>query len=423
MVGNGAWTQVRTLIIAVVATLVIFGLAVIVAGIGRRTDMAHPDEPVDALAASTDDCVTCHREESPGIVEQYTYSAMAAGDVSCRDCHEVPKDYPAAVAHEGTFVLGRPSTARCQECHESQVAQFNASRHGLPAFVAYAGAQDLSADHLAMYEAIPEGSFSASKARNQLYELEGPAITKFACETCHNIGRPHEDGSVGQCQDCHMRHSFSLEQARKPETCNACHIGPDHPQWEIYQESPHGIAYATDGDNWNWEAEPGTLTAVDLPAATCSTCHISGFGTTGGSHDVGERLTWYLFAPQSSRRPDWEANMTRMQGVCISCHNENFIETFYADADAATGAVNDWVAESDEIKATLVAQDLLSPAPFDETFDFVHFNLWHHWGRTAKFGAWMQGADYVQWHGAYEVLHDLVHLEEIAAELSEGTTE
>ena len=303
MVGNGAWTQVRTLIIAVVATLVIFGLAVIVAGIGRRTDMAHPDEPVDALAASTDDCVTCHREESPGIVEQYTYSAMAAGDVSCRDCHEVPKDYPAAVAHEGTFVLGRPSTARCQECHESQVAQFNASRHGLPAYVAYAGAQDLSADHLAMYEAIPEGSFSASKARNQLYELEGPAITKFACETCHNIGRPHDDGSVGQCQDCHMRHSFSLEQARKPETCNACHIGPDHPQWEIYQESPHGIAYATDGDNWNWEAEPGTLTTIDLPAATCATCHISGFGTTGGSHDVGERLTWYLFAPQKLAPP------------------------------------------------------------------------------------------------------------------------
>jgi hypothetical protein len=43
---------------------------------------------------------------------------------------------------------------------------------------------------------------------------------------------------VGQCQKCHLRHEFSLEQARKPETCNACHIGPDHPQWEIYQESP-----------------------------------------------------------------------------------------------------------------------------------------------------------------------------------------
>ena len=75
----------------------------------------------------------------------------------------------------------------------------------------------------------------------------------------HSRGLPAADGSTGQCQKCHLRHEFSLEQARKPETCNFCHIGPDHPQWEIYQESPHGIAYATGGDDWNWEAEPGTL--------------------------------------------------------------------------------------------------------------------------------------------------------------------
>jgi hypothetical protein len=28
----------------------------------------------------------------------------------------------------------------------------------------------------------------------------------------------------------------------------------------------------------------------------------------------------------------------------------------------------------------------------------------------------MQGADYVQWHGAYEVLHDLAELKALAAE-------
>src|SRR5690606_39470413 len=93
--------------------------------------------------------------------------------------------------------------------------------------------------------------------RNALYHIEGPEITRFACESCHNVGRPAPDGSIGQCQKCHLRHEFSREQARKPETCNACHIGPDHPQWEIYQESPHGIAYATMGHTWNWEAAAG----------------------------------------------------------------------------------------------------------------------------------------------------------------------
>src|SRR5690606_2214513 len=235
----------------------------------------------------------------------------------------------------------------------------------------------------------------------------------FACESCHNIGAPAPDGSVGQCNKCHLRHEFSQEQARKPETCNACHIGPDHPQWEIYQESPHGIAYMTTGHNWHWEAEAGTLTVEDFPAATCAICHMSGFGTSGTTHDVGERLTWYLFAPISDRRPTWEDNKVRMQGVCQECHNDTFIQTFYTDADALVEEVNSWVAESDVMIAPLYENDLLTSTPFDEEIEFVYFELWHHWGRTAKFGAWMQGPDYTQWHGAYEMLADLVELEEM----------
>jgi hypothetical protein len=238
-------------------------------------------------------------------------------------------------------------------------------------------------------------------------------MTKFTCEGCHNIGKPAADGSVGQCQKCHIRHQYSLEQARKPETCNHCHIGPDHPQYEIYVESPHGIAYATMGDDWHWDAEAGTLTTEDFPAATCAICHMSGFGNQPTTHDVGDRLTWFLFAPVSTRRPDWESNLAAMQGVCIECHNENFISTFYTDADLATERVNEWVLESREIIAPLQEAGLLTTAPFDEPIDFTFFNLWHHWGRTAKFGTWMQGPDYAQWHGAYEVLHDLAELKEM----------
>ena len=96
----------------------------------------------------------------------------------------------------------------------------------------------------------------------------------------------------------------------------------------------------------------------------------------------------------------------------------------YTDADAAVEAVNDWVVESDEIMAPLVARQLLTDEPFDEPIDFVYFDLWHHWGRTAKFGSWMGGPDYVQWHGAYELLADLAELREMAAErLGEGQGE
>lgn len=404
-------------ILGLVFIIVGIGLGLVILSINQSLlGKSAADEPLDALATSQDDCVTCHRDETPGIVQQFSYSTMAAAEVTCRDCHEVTQDYPAAVEHEGSFVLAAPTSATCQECHEQEVAEFSLSRHGLPAYVAVFGSQDLSAEHLANYESIPEGQFSPDKSRNAIAALEGSDLTKFTCEGCHNIGRPAADGSVGECQKCHLRHQYSLEQVRKPETCNACHIGPDHPQYEIYQESPHGIAYSTMGDNWHWDAEAGTLTTEDFPAATCAICHMSGFGNQPTTHDVGDRLTWFLFAPVSSRRPDWEKNMEKMQGVCIECHNENFITTFYDDADKATVRVNEWVLESREIIAPLQEAGLLTDAPFDEPIDFTFFNLWHHWGRTAKFGTWMQGPDYAQWHGAYEILNDLAELREMVDE-------
>ena len=401
----------RVLVIGLVAVILVLGFAFIASIIGRTATAPNVEaERVNVLANSDNECVMCHANTTPGIVEQYGHSSMAAAEVSCQDCHEVQADYPGAVEHEGTHVLNTPTTAMCEKCHGAQVAQFNQSRHGLPAYVAMWGADALDEELLANYEAIPEGGFAPDRMRNALFNMEGPAVTRFACQGCHNIGKPAEDGSVGECQQCHLRHEFSLEQARKPETCNACHIGPDHPQWEIYQESPHGIAYATSGHTWNWEAESGTLTVEDFPAPTCSTCHMSGFGASGTTHDVGDRLTWYLFAPISQRRPSWQDNQVRMQNVCRECHNGEFIETFYEDADNLVDAVNAWVEESNEIIAPLKEKNLLTAEPFDEPIDFTHFDLWHHWGRTAKFGAWMQGADYVQWHGAYEILRELAIL-------------
>jgi hydroxylamine dehydrogenase len=400
----------RVLVLGLVAVIVVIGLALIVLVIGRS---AAPEQaaPVDALANSSDECVVCHRRATPGIVEQYSHSTMAAAGVLCQACHEIKQDYPGAVEHEGTYVLRQPTPARCEQCHSAEVAQFNQSRHSLPAYVAYAGSQDLPPDLLKMYEAIPEGSYAPDQSRNALYALEGPDVTQFACERCHSVGQPQPDASVGQCQKCHLRHEFSLEQSRKPETCNYCHIGPDHPQWEIYHESPHGIAYATGGESWNWDAEAGTLAASDFPAPTCAICHMSGFGATGTTHDVGDRLTWYLFAPISERRPSWQDNKTRMQNVCRECHNQQFFDTFYANADKAVEAVNAWVKQSDDMVAPLQNQGLMTAAPFDEPIDFTYFELWHHWGRTAKFGAWMQGPDYTQWHGAYEILKALSELQ------------
>jgi hypothetical protein len=405
----------KILILSAVVTVAVLGLGLVVGVLGRSLRREPAQRGVDFLAQSADACVECHRRTTPGIVEQYGRSTMAAAKVGCRDCHAVVAGYPGATAHEGAFILRSPTTASCQRCHVNETAQFLASRHSLPAFVGYAGTAPLSPEHRKMYEAIPEGQVS-NKMRNALFAIEGPEITKFACQSCHDVGAPRQDGSVGRCEKCHLRHEFSLAQARKPQTCNNCHIGPDHPQWEIYQESPHGILFATQGDGWHWDAKPGTLTPKDMPAPTCATCHFSGFGGATTTHEVGERLSWFLFSPVSERRPAWQDNRLRMKAVCAACHNKSFIDAFYEAADLATEKVNAWVRESDAIVAPIGLKERNAKEPFTQPIDFEHFELWHHWGRTAKFGVWMQGPDYTQWHGAYEVVKALVRLKADVAE-------
>src|SRR5262245_16220195 len=169
--GQPGMGRARALVAGLVVTLVVLALAVVVRSIGRSPEATRPGT-IDALATSKDVCVTCHRQSSPGIVEQYGHSTMAAAGVRCQDCHEVTNDYPGAVAHQGTWVLAQPSTAMCTRCHQNEVAQFAQSRHGLPAYVAYAGSKDLSRAQVAEYGSIPEGHFAPDQSRNAIAVIE-----------------------------------------------------------------------------------------------------------------------------------------------------------------------------------------------------------------------------------------------------------
>ena len=49
----------------------------------------------------------------------------------------------------------------------------------------------------------------------------------------------------------------------------------------------------------------------------------------------------------------------------------------------------------------------------------TNFHKPFYWGRTAKHGAYMGGADFVQWHGNHELLKEWVEFQEMATELRE----
>jgi len=103
---QGWLTAGRVLVIGLVGVVLVLGLILIIIAVSRSEEAAEGIARVNALANSDNPCVKCHRNATPGIVEQYGFSTMAVAKVQCQDCHEVAKDYPGAVEHEGTYVLG-----------------------------------------------------------------------------------------------------------------------------------------------------------------------------------------------------------------------------------------------------------------------------------------------------------------------------
>jgi len=230
------------------------------------------------------------------------------------------------------------------------------------------------------------------------------------------IGRINPDGSEGSCTACHSRHKFSAAQARYPDTCGKCHMGPDHPQKEIYEESKHGIAFFAKIDKMNLD-NPKWIVGEDYYAApTCATCHMSATRNQPVTHDIGMRISWNN-RPPISIRPEksdekmglpgkdvpWQVRRENMKDVCLNCHNENWVNNFYTQYDGLIALYNEKFAKPGKelYEAAKPLRDL--QVNFANPVDWYWWELWHHEGRRARHGASMMGPDYTHWHGTYEV--------------------
>ncbi|MCH7572301.1 MAG: hypothetical protein IH891_05240 [Planctomycetes bacterium] len=154
-----------------------------------------------------------------------------------------------------------------------------------------------------------------------------------------------------------------------------------------------------------------------MSVPTCATCHLSGLEGMNTTHDTTERLSYWLFAAVSEKRPTYSQGRAAMQEVCMKCHALRQVDEVYTEAEIVVEATNQKVLEAQALMNGLREEGLLTPEPFDETIEFLAFDLWHYYGRTAKHGAFMGGADFVQWHGNYELLLKMNELEHMAEEL------
>ena len=374
-------------------------------------------QPSPDFVRATGKCATCHRRETSAIIHQFERSEHAKNGVSCLDCHKAVENQETQ-AHKG-FTIAKHLTAKnCSECHSTEYTQFLRSRHAAPAWAAVSGARDFTAEQIAFAEKYHKGA--VNRPANRLAIREGESAINVGCLGCHDIGKPNADGSIGTCTACHARHSTSIALAREPETCGRCHMGPDHSQIEIYHESKHGVLYNAQKADMNLRASPKILTTADMSVPTCVTCHLSGLDGLNVTHDTTERLSYWLFAAVSDKRPTYQQGQDAMKETCLKCHARSQVEKFYQEAEGVVADTNEKIREAAALMKSLREEGLLTETAFDEPVEFLYFDLWHYYGRTAKHGAFMGGADFVQWHGNYELLLKMTELKKIARELREN---
>ena len=390
-------------VIVFLVTILAAGMIVSAIVINSKRPMADTAKASAQMVRASGKCAVCHRRETSAIVHQFEMSKHAKAGITCLDCHQ-PEKGQEKDTHNG-FILAKTLTAKnCSRCHTTEYEQFIRSRHGASAWAAVKGGKDFTMAQVAHAQKYNKGTVKGRKA-NGLAKLEGPGAVTKGCSVCHSIGKPNKDGSIGSCTQCHGRHSSSVSLARHPRTCGQCHMGPDHSQIEIYKESKHGALFAAQRNLINLNAPVKGLTTKDMPVPTCSTCHMSGLEGAKVTHDVGERLSWYLFAAISKKRPQYLSAQNEMKGICLKCHAKTHVDKFYKDSEVVVHSTNAKVKKIKKIAAALRKDKLLTPAPFDEAIEFMLFDYWHYFGRTAKHGAFMGGPDFVQWHGNYELLY------------------
>ncbi len=364
-----------------------------------------------ALSSESRKCLICHTKKTPGIVAQWRLSKHAREGVGCWECHNANAAEPGSFEHEGATITTIITPNACAGCHGEIVAENQRSHHADAAkfigsldnvlgevvegrLAAVNGCWQCHGSTVAILK-NPDGSVR----RNA---VGGPMIDPATWPNT-GIGRVNLDGSRGSCTACHSRHRFSRAMARQPEVCGKCHLGPDHPQAEIYEESKHGIAYRTMKDEMHLDADKWVVGLTYTAAPTCSTCHMSATPDQPLTHDVGARISWTLRPVISKKLENWEAKRTAMKDVCGRCHAPAFVDSFYKSFDDTIDLWNTKFGQpAQNIMNALREAGKLTPTPFDEEIEWTFYRLWHHEGRRARMGASMQGPDFVQWHGFFE---------------------
>jgi len=395
--------SMKAVMLAVVALLAI----PVVAAFPEQDALPGLDAALDNLSGDSRTCLECHAAKEPGRVGDWLKSRHASRGVSCIVCHKAKTDDPDATDCPGTKnnaalkITPIVTPNDCGRCHGDKQEEFARSKH--------ARTWEIQTDFIR--DPWLRGMTSDIERETGCYQCHGSDLSggittgSWPNEGC---GRINPDGSLGTCAMCHTFHRFSKAEARKPDTCGQCHLGPDHPQNEIYYESKHGKRYLSESTEWDFTPDSGDWRpGRDFTAPTCAVCHMSGVSGLETTHDVGERLKWEAQAPLTvtNRDHDGDEERAKMTTVCANCHSSRWTEGHFDRYDRAVIHYNDnyFAPVKKRMDALYTAGTLTRWPMFDEEIEWVFYEFWHNEGRRARMGSAMMGPDYAWWHGFYDL--------------------
>lgn len=394
--------------------------------------------------ASAQVCLPCHRKVTPGIVADWELSKHSKNKIDCSECHGNEHKSAQDVAKAKI-----PTPDTCSNCHEARVKQFKSGKHA----AAWAAMKAMPTAHWQPM-ALMEG-------------MKG-------CGGCHKIGLKTEEEikelkktgpgfGVASCDACHTRHTFSVQEAKQPQACQTCHMGFDHPQWEMYSGSKHGVRFLL---------KQNKVLPPSASAPTCQTCHMQ-----EGNHAV--RTAWGFLAvrlpmPEDKQwtedrvtvlqglgvldpdgkptarldvvkaadvarltQEDWQKERDKMVKTCNRCHSVNFAKAELAKGDQIIKEADHLMAEAIRTVASLYKEGILEKPksyahPFPDLLTFhdaptvieqkLFVMFLEHRMRTFQ-GSFHANPDYALWYGWSEMQRDLTEIKALAAEMREKAKE
>ncbi len=396
-----------------------------------------------SLWAAEENCIVCHSKITPGQVQDWRVSAHAENDVTCSECHG-----DAHTSAKDVAKAKLPDEHKCQECHAEQFEQFAHSKHNF-------GWTSLNAMPITHVE--PDELMEGGRG----------------CGGCHNMGIKTEAQKKelrakgyryqnNSCDECHTRHSFSKKEAQDPRACQQCHMGYDHPQWEMWSSAKHGT---------RWFAREAGRLPTDAKAPTCQQCHLpdgnhsnhTAWGFFGVRLPLPEDPQWKadqitilkamgvlnpftgeptprLKLVQSvdmirSTKEAFDTERNKMIATCKKCHSEKYARTQLEMGDSMLRKADHLLAKGIRIVAALYKDGILKK-PTEYAFaypDFLYFmrtngakidGMSHieqvlfqmymkHRMRTYQ-GQFHVNPDYAYWYGWAMMTKDLGEIEELA---------